>query len=253
MRAAPSVDALYADVVAAGEDARRVREFLGRPELDESLLVALLRRAVPLRLLEMVANAPPWCERPSALGAVVLNPRTPRLLSLRLLPSLYWRDQAEAAANARVTNAVRVRAEALLKERLTELRLGDRIALARIATPPLLGPLLSDADGKVVQGGLDNPRLREEDLRLALRAIPPSRTLIERTAASSRWRECYGVRLELVLQPQTPLAIALAQVSSLVPRDLRRVAEAPGLAPLVQAAALRVAREGPRSARAEDP
>jgi hypothetical protein len=242
MRPAPSVDALYGDLLAAGEDARRVREFLARPELDEPLLVGLLRRAVPQRLLEFCASAPPWCERPAVLGAVVLNPRTPRPLCLRLLPALFWRDQAEAAANARVASAVRVRAEALLKERLPELRLGDRVALARIATPPLLALLLADGDAKVVHGALDNPRLREEDLRLALRAVPVSRTLIEQTAASSRWRDAYGVRLELVLQPQTPLAIALAQVSSLVPRDLRRVAGTPGLAPLVQAAALRVAR-----------
>jgi hypothetical protein len=48
------------------------------------------------------------------------------------------------------------------------------------------------------------------------------------------------VRLELVLQPATPLALALARLSSLLPRDLRRVAEAPDLRPLVQAAALRV-------------
>ena len=93
----------------------------------------------------------------------------------------------------------------------------------------MLGLLLADADAKVVQAALDNPRLREPDLRLALRAVPASRTLIEQAAASSRWRECYGVRLELVLQPQTPLAIALAQISSLVPHDLRRVAGAPGL------------------------
>ena len=48
-----------------------------------------------------------------------------------------------------------------------------------------------------------------------------------------------------ILQPRTPLALALAQLSSLLPRDLERVAEAAGILPLVQAAALRVAREKP--------
>jgi hypothetical protein len=250
MRQAPSVDALFADLLALGEDARRLREFLGRAELDESLLVALLRRAVPPRLLELLAATAPWSERPTVLGGVVLNPRAPRPLALRLLASLYWRDLAEAASSARVQNAVRVRAEAMLKEQLPELRLGDRIALARVATPPVLAPLLADADAKVVQVALDNPRLREEDLRLALRAVAVSRTLIEQAAASTRWREAYGVRLELVIQPSTPLAIALAQVSSLVPRDLRRVAGTAGLAPLVQAAALRVLRMGRAPLRA---
>jgi hypothetical protein len=244
-RPTPALDALFADLLAAGEDASRVRQFLARAELDEALMVALLRRAVPIRALELAGTAPPWSERPVVLGAIVLNPRTPRPLAQRLLPALYWRDLAEAAASPRVQNAVRVRAEALLKERLPELRLGDRIALARMATPPVLALLLEDPDAKVVQGALDNPRLREEDLRFALRAVMASRTLLEQAAASQRWRDVYGVRLELVLQPRTPLALALAQVSSLVPRDLRRVARAPGLTPLLQAAALRVAREAP--------
>lgn len=246
MRAGPGVDALFADVLQAGERAPLVREFLARVELDESLLLALLRLPVPLKLLELVAATPPWSERPTLLGAVVTNPRTPRTLALRLLPSLYWRDLAVAAASARLQSAVRVRAESLLKEKLPELRLGDRIALGRIATPPLLSPLLADGDAKVVRGALDNPRLREADLRLALRNSRASPALIEETAGSARWRDVYGVRLELVLQPATPLALALAQVSSLLPRDLRRVAETPGLRPLVQAAALRVVREAPR-------
>jgi hypothetical protein len=245
VRLGPGVDALFADVLQAGEHALRVREFLSRGELDESLLIALVRRPVPLRLLELVAVTEPWSERPTVLGAVVLNARTPRPLALRLLPSLYWRDLADAAANPRLQAAVRVRAEALLKERLPDLRLGERITLGRIATSALLGPLLADADPKVVRGALHNPRLREENLRLALRDSRVSIALIEEAAGSSRWREAYGVRLDLVLQPRTPLAIALAQISSLVPRDLRRVAEAPGLRPLVQAAARRLAEQVP--------
>jgi hypothetical protein len=213
--------------------------------LDEALLIAVLRRPVPLRLLELVAATAPWSERPTVLGAVVLNPRTPRPLALRLLPWLYWRDLADAAASPRVQAAVRVRAAALLREKLPDLRLGERIALSRLATPPVLAPLLSDADPKVVRGALDNPRLREEDLRLALRDTRVSRALLMEVASSSRWREVYAVRLELVLQPATPLSLALAQVSSLVPRDLRRVAQTPGLRPLVRAAAGRVLEQGP--------
>jgi hypothetical protein len=48
------------------------------------------------------------------------------------------------------------------------------------------------------------------------------------------------VRLALVLQPRTPLALALQHISSLVPRDLRRVGEEASLRPLVRAAALEV-------------
>jgi hypothetical protein len=48
------------------------------------------------------------------------------------------------------------------------------------------------------------------------------------------------VRLALPLEARCPLGVALAQLSSLIDRDLKRVAGTSGVAPLVQAAALRV-------------
>lgn len=239
----PSIDGLFAEVLSAGERPTRIREVLARKDVDETRLIAVLRRAVPMLFLEAVSATPPWSDRPRVLGGVVLNPRTPRTLALRLLPALYWRDLADVAASPRVTSSVRVRAEALLKERLPELRLGDRITLGRIAPPAVLPLLLADSEAKVVRASLANPRLREADLLVALRQATVSPALLEQAAASSRWCESYGVHLELVLQARTPLAVALAQLSSLLERDLLRVSRTSGIAPLVQAAALRVARE----------
>ncbi len=129
---------------------------------------------------------------------------------------------------------------------IPDLRLGERITLARLATPAVLGLLLGDVESKVLEAALANPRLREEDLLVALRQDTPSRALLEAVAASRRWTEAYAVRLALVLQKRTPLALALAQLSSLVEKDLKRIAATPELTPLLQAAALRVASEPPR-------
>ncbi len=86
-----------------------------------------------------------------------------------------------------------------------------------------------------------NPRLREEDLVTALRREDVTRRASSRRrSASPRWASNYAVRLALALQPRTALPIALQQISSLVPRDLRRVAEEAALRPLVRAAALAV-------------
>jgi hypothetical protein len=76
---------------------------------EESVLLSLLRRAVPVRFLEQVAATPPWADRPSVLARVVLNPKSPRGLSLRLVSMLYWRDLADVAATPWVPGAVRVR------------------------------------------------------------------------------------------------------------------------------------------------
>ena len=160
--------------------------------------------------------------------------------SLRLVSALYWRDLADVAATARVPAAVRSRAESHLEDGLAGMRLGDRVTLARLATPALLPALLADADRRVVASALVNPRLREEDLVVALRRDDVPLALLESVAASSRWTANYAARLALVLQPRTPLALALLQISSLVARDLRRVAGDGALRPLVRAAAREV-------------
>jgi hypothetical protein len=244
------IDELYAQLMRAGEQPGELQAFLDRHGSDVVTLMALLRRAVPVRLLELVAASATASRELRVLAVVVLNPRTPRVLAQRLLPSLLWRDLADVAATARVDAGVRVRAEELLREQIPDLRLGDRATLARVATPPVLSALLSDSEPKVAEACLLNPRLREEDLLIALRRPLPPRALLEAAAASPRWRDSYAVRLALVLQPRTPLALALGQLSSLLPRDLERVAHTEGLAPLIHAAAERLCEKAPSSGEA---
>ncbi len=233
-----TVDRLYQAILRAGEETAAVRAFLAEYQPDDNVLGALLSRALPVRFLEILASTPPWSERPLVLARVVLSPRAPRGLSLRLVSSLYWRDLAEVSNRPTVPGAVRVRAESSLRDLLPDLRLGERITLAKIATPLVITPLLSDPDVRVLESALLNPRLREEDLVTALRRDDTPRALCEVAAASPRWKEHYAVRLALVLQPRTPLPLALLQLSSLLKSDLIRVARTEGLAPLVQAAAL---------------
>ena len=234
-----AVEALFAEARRAGESRPRAREALARA-LDEQVLAAALRRAVPAAFLEEVAATRPWSERPRVLARVVLSPRAPQALSLRLVSTLYWRDLADVAATPRVPAAVRSRAESILRDGLADMRLGDRITLARLATPALLPPLLAEGERHVVEAALVNPRLREEDLVVALRRDDVRLSLLEEAAASPRWASSYAVRLALVLQPRTPLPLALLRISALVPRDLRRVAQEKSLRPLVRAAALAV-------------
>jgi hypothetical protein len=201
------------------------------------VLAAVLRRAVPLAFLEEVASVRPWSERPRVLARVVLNPRAPRSLSLRLVSTLYWRDLADVAATLTVPAAVRSRAESLLSDGLHQMRLGDRVTLGRLATPALLPALLADTERRVTEAALLNARLREDDVVAALRRDDVRLALVEEAVRSPRWASCYAVRVALVLQARTPLPLALHQIRSLVPRDLRRVADEAGLRPLLRAAA----------------
>jgi len=236
-----SVDAIHRRVLEGGEDRGRQLAIVREADWDDLTMLAVLRRAVPVQFLEAVANVPPWSDRPRVQGGVVANPKTPRALAQRLLPYLFWSDLAGVAQSPRVAPPVRVRAEGLLKERIPELRVGDRMTLARQATTPVLLALICDSEPKVLASVLKNPRLREEDLVGAIRSEQVQRSLLEQIAASPRWSERYAVRLGLVMQRRTPLALALAQLTSLLERDLRTVAISPDLPPLIQRAAQRVA------------
>lgn len=234
-----AVDALHASVLEAGESVPRLREIVAGP-VEEQVMIAVLRRAVPAAFLELVASTRPWSERPRVLARVVLSPRAPRGLGLRLVPQLAWRDLADVAAAAWINASSRLRAESLLKEALRDMRLGDRVTLARLATAAVLPLLLLDGERLVGEAALLNPRLREQDLVNALRREDVPVSLLRAVVVSPRWSQSYATRLALVLQPRTPLPIALLQISSLVPRDLRRVMETPGLRALVHASAATV-------------
>jgi hypothetical protein len=245
-REEPDLGPLRRELSKAGGEVRRLRDFLETHGGDRVALLSLLRHPVPVRLLEVVATTPPWSGDPLLLGAVVLNPRTPRALSLRLVGVLFWRDLAEVAATLQLPAAVRMRAETLLQEQLPDLRLGDRIALARRATGRVTQALLEDIDRRVLEACLDNPRLREADVLTAVRRDAARPILLEMVGAHRRWSGRYAVRLELVRQPRTPLGVALAQISSLNAGDLRELAEDPNILPLLQVAAARVAGSKPR-------
>ena len=200
----------------AGESRPRAREALALAG-DEQVLAAVLRRAVPAAFLEEVASVRPWSERPRVLARVVLNPRAPRSLSLRLVSALYWRDLADVAATLAVPAAVRSRAESLLADGLVEMRLGDRVTLARLATPALLPALLAATEGRVAESALLNPRLREEDVVTALRRERRHARPRRSGGALASLVIEHAVRLALVLQPRTPLPLALHQIGRSFP------------------------------------
>jgi hypothetical protein len=237
------VEALFGELVRAGERPAEIRAVLERSAGDPVLLTAVLRRPLSARVLEIVGTSPPWSGDPRLLAAIALNPRSPRGLSQRLLPSLFWRDLADVASSPRVEAAVRVRAEALLMEVIPDLRVGERITLARLATPRVLKLLLADAEERVVAACLLNPRLTEEDLLVAIRQTSATRALLQAVPASTRWAEVYAVRMGLVLQPRTPLGVAMGQLTSLLTRDLQRVAQASELPALVQTVARALVQE----------
>lgn len=159
--------------------------------------------------------------------AVALHPRTPETLALRFVPGLFWRDLAALALDMRVRPQVRRAAEVHLTARLAELAVGEKVSLARRASPGILAQLRHDPSPRVFAALLDNPRLTEGTLMpVALGARTPSPVLAA-LAADRRWGARYPLQVALSRNPNTPLEAALRILPRLRKLDLKGVSSDP--------------------------
>jgi hypothetical protein len=118
--------------------------------------------------------------------------------------------------------------------------LGERKTMARTRDRRRLAKLLADPHPAVIRILLANPALTEDDvIRLSARRPVPTAVLRE-VFGCTRWIVRYRIRLAVVLNPHTPLDIALQLAPHLRPRDARTVANAPDVHSALRAAAARV-------------
>lgn len=204
-------DAPYAYLEGALENAG-----LGPDEL-----VLLLRaRATTAALLTHVGRNRTWVRPREVKLALLANPRVPQVLARQFLPHLYWRDLAELSANLRVAPVLRREAERLLKTRLPELSVGERVALARRGSRGLVDMLAGEAEPLVLRALAGNARATEADLaRILDRSDVPS-DFLRWLADQSSWSQRRVVRLALVRHPRTPSSSALRLTRTLSRRDI---------------------------------
>ena len=117
------------------EAASSVRPLLDNPEPGEEALLILLRsRGTTAQTVLRIGRNRSWMRSREVKLAFVANPRAPQVLARQFLPHLGWRDLAALSVNLRVSPVLRREAEKLLKTRLPELSVGEKVALARRAS-----------------------------------------------------------------------------------------------------------------------
>jgi hypothetical protein len=114
------------------------------------------------------------------------------------------------------------------------LTLGERKSLARRSDRDTMQRLLADPHPDVIRRCLRNPRVTEDDV-LRLAAKRPGHGDVLAEIARSRWAHRPRVRVALVMNPATPLAIATRIAGLLLRPELGVVATSPAVAPEVRA------------------
>jgi len=198
---------------------------LDNPNLGPDEMFLLLRnRSAPAAALSRVARDREWTRLREVKRALVRHPNTPTAVARALAPHLHDKDLGEVAEDVRVRPSVRRRAEEILKIRIEEMPLGERISLARRPSRALVAALAQCADAGVLRALLGNPRLLEADaVRIASGAGTPPEAL-RAIAEHVTWGARRSVRMALLLNPRTPVPVALRLVRAAMRHDLSRLA-----------------------------
>ncbi|HTJ44772.1 MAG TPA: hypothetical protein VL463_21850 [Kofleriaceae bacterium] len=248
--------ALVARLKAIREPALRRRAFAeslatGDPEAWADTLAALLRRAV-------ATDDPDAAAAVDCLAHAVGDP---------LLTYAHKKDLYEAA-RARGHDAVarlfldaspngpsdREVARALEPERQVKprgraLTLGERKSLARSHGRDALVLLTKDPHPDVVAILLDNPHVVEDDVVRIAAARPGFAPALAIVAEHPRWSTRYAIRRALVLNPATPMHLAVRLATTLRPADLRELAADPLIAPPLRTHAAQLLSAARRAGR----
>ncbi len=208
-----------------------VLALLDNPALDETHVCLILeRKSLATEVLEEVARRKPLLKSYRIKKSLAFHPRTPRLVSLRLLRDLYLMDLVQVAILPGVSAELKRNAEDQLLARLPQLPLGQKITLARRGPARVAGALLAEGHAQVVPIVLDNPYMAEAQILRALAREKLPISVIPAIVQHRKWSITYNIRLALVRNPLSPLATILSYLPELTVSDLRELA-APGIVP----------------------
>jgi hypothetical protein len=202
---------------------------LKNPALVETdIAVLLARKNLPSAVIEEISERRESLKIYALKKALACHPHTPRLVSLRLLRELYLMDLVKIALLPGVSGELKRNAEDQLITRLPQLPLGQKITLARRGPARVAGLLLAEGHSLVIPVALDNSHLTAAQILkvLAREAVPES--VVQAIALHRKWSCDYNVRLALIRNPATTLAVSLGFLPELTVSDLNELA-APGI------------------------
>jgi hypothetical protein len=231
-----------------------LRGALDNPVLVEEHVVLIARsRAADAALLQRIGADPAWARSYQVKAALVRNPKSPKALAMNLARFLFWRDLAAVADDPYLAPPLRRLAERILSDRIPEMAVGERIALARMAGRGLVGRLLEEADPMVLEALLWNGRVTEQDLVVKAGDAETPPEVLDLIGRHPRWSARYNVRTALARNPRTPLAVSLGFLTSMTERDLAALADLPAAPVVLRLACRRIlADEGWRRRRAAE-
>ena len=216
--------------------------FLNSAFGEEHLPLVLGNPNLTSGLIQKIAAEKKWLARYEVQRGIVFHSHSPRPLRMSLLHFLRWRDLARLSDDPQCPPPIKHAAEGLQISRVGQMAVGEKISLARIASPSLIAVLGAEANPDVVAALMMNPRITEEQVIAICLQERIAPTALAAVAATDRWAGRYPVRVALLRNPATPPAVSTQFLDSLLDADLREIAGAAGLSRLLRATARQILR-----------
>jgi hypothetical protein len=194
------------------------------PTLTEDLALALLaRNTLSVEAIEELSKNASLSSAHKVRVGMVVHPRTPRRISLKLLRQLHTFDLMRVALLPVLSGDLKRVAAELLVSRLASITLGERISLARRAPETVAAALLLDKEPRVLQAALENPRLSEAAMVRVLARPGATTALVQEVCRHGKWSPRHEIRLALLRHAKTPLAHALRFAHAMPPALVRDI------------------------------
>ena len=217
---------------------RELEDLVRSRELDEHAVLEVLRNPYcTVDVALAVADERRWLRSTTVRERLAGFRGMPAGRSMDLLATLPWLSLLLIAQTPRTPPVVRRQAEKRLLNRLHQMTLGEKVALARRSHRPLFPSLIQSGDARILGAMLDNPRMVENDVLVMLsrRQTPPD--LVQEVARHRKWGARYRVRRGIAESGSAPLPVAISALVHLRASDLQRVMQRPGVGAGVRDAA----------------
>ena len=127
-----------------------------------------------------------------------------------------------------------------LYDQIVHMKIGERVKLALKGNREARTILIRDPNRLIQRFVMQNPRITDDEILVMAHNRNLDADLLRHIGEHKHWARNYQIRLALVTNPKSPLAIALRFVSSLMERDIRFLAKSKNISSTIAGQARRL-------------
>lgn len=127
-----------------------------------------------------------------------------------------------------------------LFQRIQNMSLTEKIQLGMKGDREARTILIRDSNKMIQLAVINNPRITESEVVNIAHSRNVKEEVLRKIANTKEWTKLYQVRVALVNNPKTPIAVALRFISTLMTNDLKSLATSKSVPSAIRTAARRL-------------